>query len=168
MAINPYLYIGKTYGKLTVVSLNNLTRVTANCDCSCGNTKTVNLSDMKQGKIKSCGCFRDELMKANKHRETHGQFGTKLYNVYSGIKARCYNKDNKAYSTYGAKGVTMCQAWLEDFLSFKAWAEDNGYEEGLTIDKDRLCELNNISPKIYSPTTCEWVTRAENTARRFR
>ena len=32
----------------------------------------------------------------------------------------------------------------------------------MTIDKDELCEKNNISPKRYSPETCVWKTASEN------
>lgn len=32
----------------------------------------------------------------------------------------------------------------------------------LVLDKDIICEKENISPKIYSPKTCMWVTVAEN------
>ena len=31
------------------------------------------------------------------------------------------------------------------------------------LDKDILCDENNLNPKFYSPDTCLWVTPEENT-----
>lgn len=93
---------------------------------------------------------------------THGGTYTRLYNTWRNIKSRCYYKGNKDYNAYGAKGVTICDEWKNDFGKFKDWSMDNGYEESLTIDKDMLCEKNMISPKIYSPDTCQWITMTEN------
>ena len=52
----------------------------------------------------------------------------------------------------------MCDEWLGEngFSSFYKWALDNGYQEGLTID--RIDENGN-----YEPSNCQWITRSENT-----
>lgn len=85
-----------------------------------------------------------------------------LYRRWTGIKARCYNKNDTAYYQYGAIGVTMCKEWLANFESFKMWALSNGFKQELEIDKDMLCDKLDIKPKIYSPSTCQWVTKQEN------
>lgn len=81
---------------------------------------------------------------------------------YVQILQRCYNKDCIAYTSYGAKGITMCDEWLESPDAFIKWCEENGYEENLVLDKDILCDKLGITPKIYSPLTCQFITRAEN------
>src|SRR5881396_188727 len=37
----------------------------------------------------------------------------RLYRCWNSMIARCYSKDNKNYDTYGAKGVHVCNRWLE-------------------------------------------------------
>ena len=39
----------------------------------------------------------------------------------------------------------------------------NGYDDTKVLDKDILCDENNLNPKFYSPDTCLWVTPEENT-----
>lgn len=56
----------------------------------------------------------------------------------------------------------MCDEWLDSPDAFIKWCEENGYEENLVLDKDILCDKLGISPKIYSPSTCMFITRAEN------
>lgn len=89
--------------------------------------------------------------------KTHGLSNIDLYGVWQGIKQRCYNKKDKKYRIYGAKGVIICDEWKDNPKAFIDWSLKNGYSKGKTIDKDILCEKNNISPKIYSPDTCLWV-----------
>lgn len=83
---------------------------------------------------------------------------------YFGIINRCYNPKAPDYNRYGGKGVTMCQEWLDSFNLFKEWSLNNGYSSELEIDKDILCDKLGISPKIYSPSTCQWISKSENTA----
>ena len=107
---------------------------------------------------RKCDC----IDKATRHGDRH----TRLYSIFRGMKDRCYNKNSTSYQFYGAKGVTICKEWLNDYLAFKEWALSNGYEEHLTIDKDRLCILSNIEPKIYRPDTCEWIEEKEQHSRK--
>ena len=90
-------------------------------------------------------------------QKNHGDSGTKLYNSWRGMKQRCYDKSqlkqNKSY-----KGIEVCDNWLR-YASFKEWAMNNGYEDGLTIER--------INPKgNYEPSNCEWITKGENSRRR--
>lgn len=69
------------------------------------------------------------------------------------MKKRCYDKSSKDYKNYGAKGIKMCDEWLNDFETFYHWALEHGYKRGLTID--RLCNSRG-----YSPGNCHWVPRS--------
>lgn len=79
----------------------------------------------------------------------------RLYDIFGSMKVRCYNRNDKSYRFYGGRGIKICEEWLNDKNSFVNWALDNGYEEGLTIDR-----IN--SDKDYCPENCRWVTLNDN------
>lgn len=78
----------------------------------------------------------------------------RLYNIWCGIKKRCYNPKEPCYCYYGAKGITVCNEWLHDFNAFSKWSLQNGYSDLLTID--RIDTNGN-----YCPDNCRWITHAE-------
>ena len=80
----------------------------------------------------------------------HGWKGTRLYNSWRGMKARCNNPNDTAYKHYGGRGITICEEW-ESFETFKDWALRNGYQETLTIERK---DVNGN----YEPDNCEWVS----------
>ena len=85
---------------------------------------------------------------------------SKSYFTWRNMASRCYNKNSHNYINYGENGVTVCDEW-KIYSVFKQWFDDN-YIEGYSLDKDVLCEHLNISPKIYSPYTCMFVDKSEN------
>lgn len=87
-------------------------------------------------------------------RKTHGLEGTPIYSVWLAMKGRCYNPNNARFNNYGARGITVCDEWLNDFAAFNRWAELNGYTANLTIER-----VNNDLG--YSPINCKWITAEE-------
>jgi hypothetical protein len=127
---------------------NGRTRIYYNCVCSCG--KKVVVDKYKFGiNTNSCGCLRKKLR--TEKNITHGLSKTRLYKIYHDMKARCYNINNDDYKYYGAKNVKICDDWLNDFVKFHDWANDNGYKDNLTIDR--------IKPDgDYKPSNCQFIT----------
>lgn len=75
--------------------------------------------------------------------------------IFNGMKNRCYNYNDKSYRWYGAKGIKICNEWLDNPLLFEKWSIANGYNNNLTID--RIDET-----KDYSADNCRWVTLNNN------
>lgn len=70
------------------------------------------------------------------------------------MKQRCLNPKCKAYKNYGARGISVCDEWM-DFEPFCKWALDNGYAPGLDLDRAD-------NERGYSPENCRWVPRRVN------
>lgn len=79
-----------------------------------------------------------------------------FYAVWVDMLKRGYSKNLKArYPSY--IGVEVCDEWLT-FSNFKRWMEQQDWA-GKQLDKDLLVRGN----KIYSPTTCIFVSKQVNT-----
>ena len=59
----------------------------------------------------------------------------KLYGVWYTMNSRCYRVNCIGFKNYGARGITICEEWKNNFEKFYVWAIQNGYKEGLTIDR---------------------------------
>ena len=79
----------------------------------------------------------------------------RLSNILRGMKQRCYNPNKDCYYIYGGRGITICDEWLNSTTAFVKWAIENGYQDGLEIDR-----IDNDGN--YEPTNCQWITKSEN------
>lgn len=142
---------GNKYGRLTVIGFS-YDQHNWKCICDCGNIKMIGSWDLTHGYVKSCGCLKKELL--SKRLTTHNMSGTRLYNIWTGTKSRCYNQRYEAHKNYGTRGITVCDEWKNNFMSFYNWAINNGYRDDLTLDR-----INNNGD--YEPSNCRWVTIGE-------
>lgn len=78
--------------------------------------------------------------------------GTHLYNCFRSMKQRCYYEKGQKYSYYGGRGIIICNEWLNDRTLFFKWSFENGYADGLSID--RIDTDGN-----YEPSNCRWVSK---------
>ena len=87
------------------------------------------------------------------HFTIHGLCKTRIYRIWRKMKERCLKEYCKGYKKYGGRGITICQEWLDDFMSFYDWSMANGYTDELTIDS---IDYNGN----YEPSNCRWVTQS--------
>lgn len=125
------------------------------CQCDCGATVERLSCQLKYRERHGCNikCGR------TKHGGTAGG-KTRLWNIWVGMRRRCYDPGSTGYAHWGGRGITVCADW-QTFEGFRAWALAHGYADHLTIDR-----INNDGN--YEPSNCEWVTNAVNTARKNR
>ncbi len=117
------------------------------------------MPNVNNGKSKSCGCLRAELLAKNKPGRKHGLAKTPLYEVHHLMMRRCYEVDSKNYHQYGGRGIKVCEEW-HDVTAFNTWAMANGFEEGLQLDRQ-----DNYGS--YEASNCHFVSsKANNNNRR--
>lgn len=147
--------LNQKFGRLTVIEKLGSDKHQEQlwkCRCDCGQEVIVNTISLTSGNTKSCGCYKTELIQKLNYK--HGQSHTRLYYVWQAMIRRCYKENEQSYKNYGARGIKVCNKWKKDYKEFYNWAMQNGYKEGLSIER-----INNN--RNYEPNNCKWATSKE-------
>ena len=131
------------------VYIRQVSKTHSLCTCSlCENSYEVNTKNLKSGKTIKCRSCASKIV-AKKHgwADNHP-----IYNIWKGLRSRCYNKNIACYKDYGGRGIKVCARW-EDFTKF---VEDMypSYRQGLSIDR---ADVNGD----YCKENCKWSTEKE-------
>ena len=147
---------GKVFGELTVVkrSKNDKRNQTYwECLCSCGKIKTVRGSHLKDG-TSSCGHVG--IQKLIERSTKHGYTVTNkdMFKRWHSILYRTTNENDKCYSSYGGRGIKMCEEWTN---SFEKFLEDVGEPPFEGAELDRIDNDGN-----YCKENVRWITEQQN------
>jgi hypothetical protein len=139
----------------------NGTRSRCIARCSCGDISEYDKNNIDRGN--SIRCRKCANKSRSEKRSTHGcsismkesnPEGYLHYAVWQGMKRRCYLKTTRSYKNYGARGIVVCERWLESFDNF---IEDMGFRPSKLYEIDRIDTNGN-----YELGNCRWATKKQN------
>jgi hypothetical protein len=100
------------------------------------------------------------MYKANrKHNTYYRSWDTPLFKVWHAMIRRCHSSKAPNRKYYFDRGIAVCQLWRDDFSAFEKWSLDNGYRQGLQIDR---IDVNGN----YEPSNCRWISPRMNSHNR--
>jgi hypothetical protein len=154
---NPVNLVGKRYGRLVVIGdLGFVGEVHWwRCQCECGTIRDVRHTGLL-GRTRSCGCLqRDRGRERGLANRTHGEgYGdTPEYRAWRGMRQRCLNPASNTYIDYGARGITVCNRWRDDYEIFLS---EMGRKPSPKHSLDRIDNDGH-----YEPSNCRWATPIE-------
>ena len=139
---------GMTFGYWKVlycVSKGTNIKAKYHCICTLCNKEYdisgYSLTSGRSTKCRSCGT------KIGKTKEFSGD---QIKIVFKGMKQRCYNPNTDSFKNYGAKGIVICDEWIQNPNEFYKWAYENGYGPKMSIERKDIT-------KGYSPENCTFI-----------
>jgi hypothetical protein len=93
------------------------------------------------------------IEKAIQRNTTHNMIDHPAYRAWIQLKSRCLNKKCPEYIRYGARGIKVCERWVNSFENF--WED-----MGPTWKKRYSIERFDVN-RGYEPSNCGWATSKE-------
>lgn len=123
------------------------------CTCDCGTIVTVRGTHLVGNKIKSCGCWKKQMMTDRNY--VHGRSDTVEYDTWAHMGSRCNNSNDEKYDSYGGRGVRLLYASFSEFYA------DIGPRPSPQHSVDRIDNSGH-----YEKGNCRWATPIEQSRNR--
>lgn len=146
-------FIGKTISDRTIVDVVYKSKLSKDklrsdwyylCICSKGHESCLRMADLTQSTCLKCYIPHNKKEDGVKKRPS--------YAIWTMMKQRCYNINNKDYKHYGHRGIKVCDRWKNSYLLF---FQDMG-EKPYGLSLDRIDNNGN-----YEPSNCKWSNQSE-------
>lgn len=131
---------GRQFGRWTVLgrTVDCRNRTAWNCVCDCGNYGIVSGGALgRKHKSWSCGCYgrkmKSKYVNSTLYPPSHKISDTPFYKMRVGLVHKCYKEKNCSYPLFGAKGITVCDLWINSAKDMYEWALSKGWEKGDVI-----------------------------------
>ena len=105
------------------------------------------------------GLVNRKIQEDQQHRGKYSN--SSEWSSYKNMRLRCYDSNHRSYRWYGAKGIKVCDRWMETPYGFLNMISDLGEKPNQSYQIDRIDE-----DKDYSPENCMWSTHLEQQHRR--
>lgn len=82
--------------------------------------------------------------------------------LWSGIKRRCYNPNDRSYERYGARGIKIADEWKDNFEAFRDYIlKEIGHRPTTKHSMDRINPNGN-----YCPGNIRWADKTQQARNR--
>ncbi|KMV71901.1 hypothetical protein [Serratia proteamaculans] len=101
----------------------------------------------KKGRKLSDSCL-SKMGGKGRFSPKHGMKGTAEYRTWADMKSRCLNPNRDSYKNYGARGILVCDRWLNSFENF--YLDLGPRPDGYSLERK---DPNGN----YEPGNVEWI-----------
>lgn len=153
----------REYGSLIVLEYDPRTIKSTKhlmCRCKCGTVRMINKGSLLSGHTTTCGCSKNNYaLGAPKTMVMTGKSRTPEYTAWIRMRRSCYDTDYKDYERYGARGISVCDEWIQDFQAFLAHV-------GTRPSKDHSIDRYPNNDGNYEPGNVRWADKTEQARNR--